>query len=236
MDARHAWASTPKKGGKLTFAFNQHGPADTLDPALLQSTLAYIRARSLYGSLVRLTNELSYEPELAEQVIPNVDLTEWTFKLRQGVEFHNGKTLTADDVVYTMNRHIGKDSISKASALVNMVDRWEKVNDSEVRAVLSSPNADLPIALGTFHFKIVPDGHTDFANPMDEREAVLAKCALDRGRSPVHLHVALRGQVERWLVAVSPPTSDAHHARSMPGLSAPAAQDQGPFRAHTSTI
>lgn len=36
VDARHAWASTPKKGGKLTFAFNQHGPADTLDPALLQ--------------------------------------------------------------------------------------------------------------------------------------------------------------------------------------------------------
>lgn len=40
------------------------------------------------------------------------------------------------------------------------------MNDGEVRAVLSSPNADLPIALGTFHFKIVPDGHTDFANPI----------------------------------------------------------------------
>ena len=165
-DARYAWANTPKKGGKLTFAFNQHGPADTLDPALFQSTLAYIRGRSLYGSLVRLTSELSYEPELAEKIIPNADLTEWTFMLKKGVEFHNGKTMTADDVVYSMNRHIGKDSISKASALVNMVDRWEKVNNHEVRAVLSSPNADLPIALGTFHFKIVPDGHTDFSNPI----------------------------------------------------------------------
>ena len=164
--ARYAWANSPKRGGKLTFAFNQHGPADTLDPALFQSTLAYIRGRSLYGSLVRLTNELSYEPELAEKIIPNADLTEWTFMLKKGVEFHNGKTMTADDVVYSMNRHIGKDSISKASALVNMVDRWEKVNNHEVRAVLSSPNADLPIALGTFHFKIVPDGHTDFSNPI----------------------------------------------------------------------
>lgn len=158
-----AWAMTPKKGGKLIFAGDQHGPADTLDPALYTAAIDYFRGRMFYNSLTRLKDDLSYEPELAEEVISNSDATEWTFKLRKGVTFHDGKTMTADDVIYTMNRHLGADSISKASSLVGMVDRWEKVNSHEVRAVLSSPNADLPIALGTFHFKIIQDGQTDFS-------------------------------------------------------------------------
>ena len=161
---REAWAETPKRGGKLTFAVDVHGPKDTLDPALLEATLDYFRARMFYGSLVRLQDDLSWEPELAEMVDSNADATEWTFKLRKGVEFHNGLEMTADDVIYSMNRHIGEDAISKASALVNMVESWEKVDKYEVRAKLSSPNADLPAALGTFHFKIVQDGWTDFAN------------------------------------------------------------------------
>jgi peptide/nickel transport system substrate-binding protein len=44
-----------------------------------------------------------------------------------------------------------------------MVKEWKKVNDYEVKAILSSPNADLPIALGTFHFKILQEGAEDFS-------------------------------------------------------------------------
>ena len=158
-----ALAMTPKKGGKLIFCGDQHGPADTLDPALYTAAIDYFRGRMFYSSLTRLTDELGWEPEVAEEVIPNANATVWTFKIRRGIEFHDGKTLTADDVVYTMNRHLGKDSVSKASSLVSMVNRWEKVNDYEVRAVLGSPNADLPIALGTFHFKILQEGQTNFS-------------------------------------------------------------------------
>ncbi len=159
----HAAAHTPKVGGKLIMAGDQHGPNDTLDPALFTSAVDYFRGRMFYGSLTRLTDSLGYEPELAEEVLSNDDATEWTFKIRRGVEFHDGKTLTADDVIYTMMRHMGEDSVSKAASLVAMVEKWEKVNDYEVKATLSSPNADLPIALGTFHFKILQDGTTDFA-------------------------------------------------------------------------
>ena len=158
-----AWANTPKRGGRVVFAGDQHGPNDTLDPALYTSALDYFRGRMYYGSLTRLTKELGYEPELAEEVLSNDTATEWTFKIRKGVEFHDGKTLTADDVIYTMNRHMGADSISNASSLVAMVKEWKKVNDYEVKAILSSPNADLPIALGTFHFKILQEDTTDFS-------------------------------------------------------------------------
>lgn len=161
--ATQALAETPKRGGRLVMVGDQHGPNDTLDPALFTSTVDYFRGRMYYGSLTRLTDSLGYEPELAEEIISNADATVWTFKIRKGVEFHNGKSLTADDVIYSMNRHLGANSVSKAAPLVSMVDRWEKVNDYEVRAVLKTPNADLPIALGTFHFKIVQDGTTDFS-------------------------------------------------------------------------
>jgi len=161
--ATQAIAMTPKVGGKLIMAGDQHGPADTMDPALYTSAVDYFRGRMFYGSLTTLTDTLGYEPELAEEVLSNADATEWTFKLRRGVEFHDGKTMTADDVIYTMNRHLGADSVSNAAALVSMIDRWEKVNDYEVKAVLNSPNADLPIALGTFHFKILQEGTTDFS-------------------------------------------------------------------------
>ncbi|MEQ8443017.1 MAG: ABC transporter substrate-binding protein [Alphaproteobacteria bacterium] len=161
--AEKALANTPKRGGSLRIAGDQHGPADTLDPILGTASIDYFRGRMFYGSLVRLQDDLSYEPELAEEVLTNDDATEWTFKIRRGVEFHDGKTLTADDVVYSMNRHMGENSASVSSSLVDMVERWEKVNDYEVRAVLASPNADLPNALGTFHFKIVQDGWEDFS-------------------------------------------------------------------------
>jgi peptide/nickel transport system substrate-binding protein len=158
-----AHAATPKRGGKLIMAGDQHGPADTLDPALYTAAIDYFRGRMFYNSLTRLTDSLGWEPELAEEVIPNSNATVWTFKIRKGITFHDGKTLTADDVIYSMNRHLGSDSISKASSLVSMVNAWEKVNDYEVRAVLATPNADLPIALGTFHFKIIQNGQTDFS-------------------------------------------------------------------------
>ena len=104
--AKDAIAATPKRGGRLVVAGDQHGPNDTLDPALFTSGIDYGRGRTFYGSLTRLTKNLTAEPELAESFEASDDATEWTFKIRKGVEFHNGKTLTADDVLYTMNRHI----------------------------------------------------------------------------------------------------------------------------------
>lgn len=161
--AQDAYAATPKKGGKLTIAHDQHGPADTMDPQLATATIDYARHRMFYGSLTRMNPQLEAQPELAEEFIPNADATEWTFKIRKGVEFHDGSPLTADDIIWTMNRHMGKDSKSKAASLVTMITEWKKVNDHEVKAVLNSPNADLPAILATFHFKILKKDTTDFS-------------------------------------------------------------------------
>ena len=65
-----------------------------------------------YNMLVRYAPDGSAMPDLAESWEVNDDATEWVFTLRDGVEFHNGKTLTADDVIYSLNLHCGDDTAS----------------------------------------------------------------------------------------------------------------------------
>jgi len=160
--ASAALAATPKRGGKIIAAGDQHGPKDTLDPILNTAAIDYFRGRMFYNRLVRLKDDLSYEPDIASEILPNADATAWTFKLNKGIEFTNGKSLDADDVIYTLKRHLGKDSKSNGKALVAMISHIHKVNSHEVRLELDSPNADLPMALGTFHFNILQNGVDKF--------------------------------------------------------------------------
>ena len=164
--ASRANAATPKRGGSIRFAWDLHGPSDTLDPTLFTSSLDYGRGRMHYNNLVRFNDDLTVRAELASEWEANSDATEWTFRLREDVKFHDGSGMTADDVVYSMNRHIGEASESKAKAFVSSVTEWVKVDNYTVKAVCRSPFGELPIAIATFHFKIVKDGTTDFQNPV----------------------------------------------------------------------
>jgi len=155
-------AATPKKGGSLRFASNLHGPDDQLDPILLTSTIDYTRARATYNSLCQIGEGLVPNPDLAESFEPNSNATEWTFKLRKGVTFHDGGELTADDVVYSMRRHQGEDSKSVIKSVLASISEWKKVGPYEVKAVLSSPDADLPVLMGLYQSKIVKNGTTGY--------------------------------------------------------------------------
>ncbi len=150
-----AMAATPKKGGSLIMSSNLHGPDDQLDPALFTSTIDYTRGRATYNSLTQLGNDLAPQPELATEFLPNDDASEWTFKIRKGVKFHDGATLTADDVVYSMRRHQGEASKSVIKSIMATVKEWKKTGEYEVKAILESPNADLPVLLGLFQSKII---------------------------------------------------------------------------------
>ncbi len=159
-------AATPKKGGRLRFASDMHGPPDTLDPGLNTSTIDYTRGRSNYNSLCQINDDLTTRPELAEEYSANADNTEWTFKLRKGVKFHDGSPFTADDVIYTLGRHYGEKSTSTAKTLVADVEEWKKVDSHTVKAIMKGPNADLPVILGTPHFKIIKYGTNEFQKPV----------------------------------------------------------------------
>lgn len=157
-----AMAQTPKKGGSIKMSSNLHGPDDQLDPALFTSTIDYTRGRATYNSLTQLADDLTPMPDLAEEFLPNSDATEWTFKIRKDVTWHDGKPLTADDVVWSMNRHLGEDSTSVIKAVLESVKEWKKTGPHEVKAIMATPNADLPVVLGIFQTKIVQADTKEF--------------------------------------------------------------------------
>jgi len=99
-----AATTKPKRGGDLKVGLTGGGPTDTVDPHKGITYLDSSRLQSLYSPLVQLDANAELEYMLAESITPNGDFTQWTIKLRQGVTFHNGKPLTAQDVIFTLNR------------------------------------------------------------------------------------------------------------------------------------
>ncbi len=142
-DGKKVLAMTPKKGGSARMSSNLHGPDDQLDPPLFTSTIDYSRGRAIYNNMVQLGDDMAPNPELAESFEPNSDATEWTFKIRKGVSFHDGSPLRPEDVVYSMNRHIGESSTSVMKSILASVKGWRKTGPDEVKADMNTPNADI---------------------------------------------------------------------------------------------
>lgn len=164
--AQDVMAQTPKKGGSVRFASDLHGPSDTLDPILFTSTIDYTRGRAMYSSLTQFRDGIEPVGDLAEEFSTNANATEWTFKLHKNVKFHDGSPCTADDVIWSMNRHKAEGSKSVAKPLVKYVKEWKKMDSHTVKAILEAPDADFPAILGTFHFKIVKKDENNFLMPL----------------------------------------------------------------------
>ena len=162
LSASNALAATPKKGGSVRMASNLHGPDDQMDPIVFTSNIDYCRGRATYNNLIQIRDDMKLAPELAEEWSANANATEFTFKIRKGVTFHDGSPLTADDVVWSMNRHLGKESASVIKAFFANVTEWKKVDSHTVKVMLSSPDSDLPVKLGEKQSKIVKKDTKDF--------------------------------------------------------------------------
>ena len=91
----------PRRGGTLRAAITGGSSADTLDPLAAITNADFSRVDNLFEPLVGLTPGAQAQLVLAEEVTPNAAATEWTVRLKPGITFHNGKDLTADDVMFT---------------------------------------------------------------------------------------------------------------------------------------
>jgi peptide/nickel transport system substrate-binding protein len=161
--ALSAHAQTPRRGGRIRVAGATAAASDTLDPAKQSNQTDYSRCTMLYNGLTSLDASLAPQPALAESFTTQ-DAKTWIFALRKGVVFHDGKSLAPADVVYSIMRHKNPATASKAKILADQIESVTASGPNEVTVVLNSPNADLPVILGTFHFQIVKDGTTDFAS------------------------------------------------------------------------
>ena len=160
--ASNALAATPVSGGALKAAGWSTSTADTLDPAKASLSTDYVRCCSLYNRLTFLDKAGMTQMELAES-IDTKDAKTWTVKLRKGVTFHDGKDLTAEDVVYSLKRHLDPAVGSKVAKIAAQMTGFKAVDKSTVEIELENPNADLPTILALHHFMIVADGTTDFS-------------------------------------------------------------------------
>jgi peptide/nickel transport system substrate-binding protein len=135
------FAATPPslaQGGEWkTFRWANDGDVNSLDPYARNETFLLAFLQNIYEPLVRRDKDLKLEPALAEkwgQMSP----TRWFFELRRGVKFHDGAPLTADDVVFSINRANGKGSnmLTYFSTMKEIV----KVNDFRVEVETNVPD------------------------------------------------------------------------------------------------
>ena len=112
------------------------------------------------GEFLSFSNaELELEPRLAESWEPNEDGTAWTFKIRQGVQFHSGATLTAEDVVSTFEKLIDPDtgSSNAQSALGGVLSpgNTEAPDESTVVFNLDAPNGSFPTLVSSANYNAI---------------------------------------------------------------------------------
>lgn len=162
---RLAAQETPVRGGVLVLGIGGGSTTDDVDIRKLNDWVPVNQAYMLMNGLVEIDSDNKAVPELFESWEAAEGAAEWVFKVRQGVTFHNGKTLSADDIVYSLNLHRG-DTTSAARSIAEAFTDVAKVSDTEVNITLASGNADLPYVLSDYHFLVVPDGFTDWANPV----------------------------------------------------------------------
>ena len=134
----------------------------TLDPQKMR--VGGVDYNYVYNCFSRLTTQdpqLRVLPDLATSWDASEDLKTWTFHLRPGVKFHNGKPFDASDVVFTYKRILDKNVGSVLRVNFGIVTNIEVVDPLTVKFHLSIPYADLPAATAAYQAAIVTEGTLD---------------------------------------------------------------------------
>jgi peptide/nickel transport system substrate-binding protein len=150
-------AATPKRGGILRFGVSEGSTTDTLNPELnvgtgMLATITY----TMHTYLTETGPGGELIPNLATGWESSPDAKVWTFHLRPGVEFHNGKTVTASDVVASINIHRGDKTKSSAKPLLLGIDDITKDGEDKVVFHLKSGNADIPYLVSDYRLAVLP--------------------------------------------------------------------------------
>jgi len=153
-----------KRGGRLRLGLNGANTSDSWD-ARTHSDAFMINSGHgcVFDCLTEVGPDGQLRGELAESWEASADAVKWTFKLRQGVTFHNGKAFGADDVLASLAMHTEEGAKSAAKPIVSAITEMKKINDYEVEMTLSAGNADLPFLLSDYHLVMFPAGQIDEA-------------------------------------------------------------------------
>jgi ABC-type transport system substrate-binding protein len=122
-----------------------------LDPHPSTSTITYQVLSLVYQGLVDFDRELKIKPVLAESWTTSADGRTWTFKLRKGVKFHNGRALTAGDVKFSLDRILDPKTVARGKGALSIIESVQVVDPQTVRVHLTRPSgAFLSRIAGTY--------------------------------------------------------------------------------------
>src|SRR3954466_14427878 len=157
-----------RTGGVLRVGATGGGAKDTIDAHDPTTDPDIMRVWNLYASLaVRTPDFTKRQMLLAESIEPGSTPDTWTVRLKPGITFHNGKTVTADDVIFSLRRITDPKNPRVGNASISYIDRknLKKIDDRTVRIPLQFPNANFPDDLGQYFNAIVPTDY-DPKNPV----------------------------------------------------------------------
>lgn len=156
-----AGTGTPVRGGTFTVGLVGSGASEQLYPGAVSGLSDLFRVQQLYDNLFNLGDRMQLLPALALSAEPNRDATVWTFRLRDGVVWHDGRPFTADDVVYSFNawRSSSNFAYPNVATFVDFKNVRKRdrltVEVPLVRAAAQFPTLFTFISTSTW---IVPDG------------------------------------------------------------------------------
>ena len=152
------------RGGKLTAGLSGANTSDSWDGRTHSDLFMIASAQgSVFDSLTEVAADGSLIGELAESWEASADAKTWTFNLRQGVTFHNGKSFGADDVIASLELHVAEGSKSAAQPIVSAISAMTKITDSQVQFTLEAGNADFPYLMSDYHLLMYPAGQIEEA-------------------------------------------------------------------------
>ena len=154
------------KGGAVVVGITQD--LDSLDPHKAVAAGTREVLYNIFEGLVKSDKDGKLVPAVAESYEISADGTKYTFVLRSGVKFHNGETVTADDVVYSLNRCAGR--LETPDPEVQVVAAFSVISDitaskgsdgkDVITVTLSTPNTEL---IGYFTCNIIPKNYDNQA-------------------------------------------------------------------------
>lgn len=146
---------TSAEGGVINVAIVDD--AQTLDPQKTNQLSAHLIFRNLFDRLVYIDDNNQPQPWVAESWQISDDNKEVTFKIREGIKFHNGETLDANAVKFTFDRIRAEETASPTGGLmVGSLENIEVIDDYNVKFVFSAPFAPFFINLSSGYVGILP--------------------------------------------------------------------------------
>ena len=151
--------NTARADKKMVFRYNEPAGIPSLDPAFAKEKSSIWAVQQLYEGLVALDANNGIAPALAIEWKIDSTATVYTFRLRDA-RFHNGKTLTSEDVVYSLTRLKDPRVASPGSWVVEGVSACKAIDPLTVEIVLQKPNASFLSLLAMPFCSVISSGET----------------------------------------------------------------------------